>query len=168
MYKEGISSDYLKYYRVIKGFMKIKHKLKEDHLDVLMFLYSEPTYDRQRMKDFESILVWDKRRWGQLLRDGWVIGYRPSKYHIAKLYKLSLKGNNVIERFYCYLEGKEIPMSPGANPAFKRNVSYTDKVYRNMIKEMNKWIYQNKRTREENKQKGQADDWPDLDGVYDY
>ena len=37
------------------------------------------------------------------------------------------------------LNGEEIPSSEH-NPIFHRNVKYTDKVYRNFIKEMNKTI----------------------------
>jgi hypothetical protein len=43
---------------------------------------------------------------------------------------------------YKKLNGEEIPESPSSNPLFLKNVSYTDKVYRNYIKEMNSFIRQ--------------------------
>ena len=41
-----------------------------------------------------------------------------------------------------FLSGEEIPTSRQGNPLFLKNVSYNDKVYRNMIIEMNKLIKQ--------------------------
>ena len=43
---------------------------------------------------------------------------------------------------YNKLEGEEIPTSNTHNPMFAKNVCYSDKVYRNMIIEMNKFIKQ--------------------------
>ena len=48
----------------------------------------------------------------------------------------------MIDSFYKKLAGEEIPETSTGNPLFKRNVSYTDKVYRNMIIEMNEFIKQ--------------------------
>jgi len=47
------------------------------------------------------------------------------------------------------LSGEEIPESPSTNPIFLKNVSYTDKVYRNMIIEMNKFIRQQRHLSQE-------------------
>ena len=58
------------------------------------------------------------------------------------MYKVSYKGARMIESFYKKLAGEEIPESPSSNPLFLKNVKYTDKVYRNMIKEMNSFIRQ--------------------------
>jgi len=55
---------------------------------------------------------------------------------------LSFKSKKLINSIYKKLNGEEIPMSQTSNPMFARNVSYTHKVYRNMIKEMNKTIRQ--------------------------
>ena len=139
--------NYLKYYRVIKQFMKIKHKIREDQLDILMFLYSEETCDRARLLEFETILIWDKMRISNLLIDGWITTVKASNKNnsVRKLYKLSVKGQNLVEKFYDYLEGAEIPMTSTLNPEYRRNVSYTEKVYRNMIKKMNEQIYASKR-----------------------
>jgi len=53
------------------------------------------------------------------------------------LYTLSYKTKRMIDSLYKKLNGEEIPTSPSKNPMFKRNVKYSDKVYRNFIKEMN-------------------------------
>ena len=41
---------------------------------------------------------------------------------------------------YKKLNGEEIPMTQSSNPIFAKNVCYSDKVYRNFIKDMNKYI----------------------------
>jgi hypothetical protein len=48
----------------------------------------------------------------------------------------------MISSIYKKLNGEEIPVSLSQNPMFLKNVSYADKVYRNMVKEMNKVIRQ--------------------------
>jgi hypothetical protein len=58
------------------------------------------------------------------------------------IYKLSTKSISMIKSVYNKLNGEEIPVSQSQNKMFARNVSYTDKVYRNMIKEMNATIKQ--------------------------
>ena len=46
---------------------------------------------------------------------------------------------------YNQLSGKELSEEPYINPMFNKNVKYTDKVYRNMIKKMNKITRQQQR-----------------------
>jgi len=58
------------------------------------------------------------------------------------LYQLSNRGKRVTTSIYKYLNGQEIPSSSDGNPMFLKNVSYTDKVYRNFIIEMNQTIKQ--------------------------
>ena len=60
------------------------------------------------------------------------------------LYQLSYKAKRVINSIYKKLNGEEIPTSKD-NPMFLRKVSYSDKVYRNFIIEMNKFIKQQQR-----------------------
>jgi hypothetical protein len=48
----------------------------------------------------------------------------------------------MIQSIYRKLNGEEIPVSNTNNKMFAKNVSYSDKVYRNMIIEMNKIIKQ--------------------------
>ena len=58
------------------------------------------------------------------------------------IYQLTFKAKRMVSLVYDKLEGQEIPESPSTNPMFLKNVSYSDKVYRNYIKEMNKFIRQ--------------------------
>jgi len=48
----------------------------------------------------------------------------------------------MITSVYKKLEGEEIPESKSSNPIFLEGANYTDKVYRNYIKKLNKAIRQ--------------------------
>ena len=87
-----------------------------------------------------KLLSWDINRFSRLLRDGWISVFRKRQGNKKTLYELSYKGKRMISSLYKKLNGEEIPMSESANPMFAKNVSYSDKVYRNMIIRMNKYI----------------------------
>lgn len=139
------NNDYLKYWRVIRQYIKSKHGLSQSDLDVLLFLYSEPYFDKSKFKEFNTILSWDRHRFDKLLRDGWIENFRKSHGTHRGIYNLSDKAKNVINDIYRKLNGDEIPTSLSNNAMFMKNVSYTDKVYRNMIIEMNAAIKQRQR-----------------------
>ncbi len=136
-----MNRDYLKYWRVISYFIKTKYNLKQAELDTLLFLNSESYFSKEKFKEFNELLSWNKRRFDILLRDGWIEVFRKRSGVHKTLYQLSYKSQRLLKSIYDKLEGTEIPDSQH-NPMFHRNVSYTDKVYRNMIKEMNKTIRQ--------------------------
>jgi hypothetical protein len=137
-----MKSDYLKYWRVIRQFIKVKHGLTQSDLDMLLFLKSEEYFSKDKFKEFASLIGWDKNRFEKLRQLGWIEVFRKRMGKRKALYQLSQKGKRVTTSIYKYLNGKEIPTSNDGNPMFLRNVSYTDKVYRNFIKEMNLFIKQ--------------------------
>ena len=135
-------NDYLKYWRVIRYFILKKYKLTTGELDVLLFLYSEKYFSKDKFNEFDELISWDVNRFDKLLRDGWVVVFRKRQGKKKALYEVSYKGRRMLVSMYKKLNGEEIPESPSVNPMFLKNVSYTDKVYRNMIVEMNKFIRQ--------------------------
>ena len=137
-------NDYLKYWRVIRQYAKIKYELNQCDLDMLLFLYSEGYFRSSRFREYEQLLSWDKERFDRLLAKGWIEVFRKANTNGGKaaIYKLPIKTTRMIQTLYRKLNGEEIPTSFASNPMFMKNVSYTDKVYRNMIKEMNKVIKQ--------------------------
>jgi hypothetical protein len=114
-------NDYLKYWRVIRQYIKIKYNLTQSDLE---------------------ILSWDKQRFEKLRQQGWIEVFRGGKGRTKALYQLSFKSKRMLTSIYKKLNGEEIPTSPSQNKMFKRNTSYSDKVYRNMIIEMNRSIKQ--------------------------
>ena len=135
------TSDYLKYWRVIRYFIKAKYGLNQADLDMLLFLHSEDIFSKDKFKKFDNMLGWDVSRFERLRKDGWIEIFRNRMGRRKALYQLSYKTQRVITSIYKKLNGEEISTS-GNNPMFARNVSYSDKVYKNMIIEMNKFIKQ--------------------------
>lgn len=135
------TSDYLKYWRVIRYFIKAKYGLNQADLDMLLFLHSEDIFSKDKFKKFNNMLGWDVSRFERLRKDGWIEIFRNRMGKRKALYQLSYKTQRVITSIYKKLNGEEISTS-GNNPMFARNVSYSDKVYKNMIIEMNKFIKQ--------------------------
>ena len=137
-----MQSDYLKYWRVVRQFIKAKHKLTQADLDILLFLKSEQYFSKDKFKEFDELISWNKNRFENLRQAGWIEVIRKRMGKRKALYQLSTKGKRVTTSIYKYLNGKEIPTSNDGNPMFLRNVSYTDKVYRNFITEMNAFTRQ--------------------------
>lgn len=129
--------DYLKFWRVIRYYVKAKHNLGQADLDIILFLYSEGYFGQDSFERFVELVSWDKERFKKLKREGWIEIFRPRSGKNKTLYQLSYKATRLVLDIYRKLNGEEIPVSKSANPMFLKNVSYNDKVYRNMILEMN-------------------------------
>ena len=134
-----MQTDYLKYWRVIRYYVKAKYNISTGELDMLLFLYSEDYFSKDKFNEFDELLSWNVNRFDKLLRDGWIEVFRKRAGKTKGLYELSYKAKRMINSIYKKLNGEEIPSSEH-NPIFHRNVKYTDKVYRNFIKGMNKTI----------------------------
>jgi hypothetical protein len=116
---------------------------------MLLFLYSESYFGKDKFQEFAQLVAWDKVRFNRLLKEGWIENLRGSRRNIKAIYCLSFKAKRMITSIYKKLNGEEIPMNGENNPMFRKNVSYTDKVYRNMIKTMNAHTKKNKSTEQE-------------------
>jgi len=138
------SFDYLKYWRVIRYYVKAKYGLTQGDIDILLFLYSEQYFGKDKFDEFNTLLSWDKNRFNKLLRDDWISCFRKynQKTKEKSLYQVSYKGKRVIGAIYKKLNGEEIPVSQSNNSMFAKNVSYTDARYREFIKEMNAYLKQ--------------------------
>lgn len=134
------NNDYLKYWKIIRQFMKAKYGLSQSDLDMLLFLYSEGYFSRDKFFEYNNILSWEVGRMTRLKNEGWIEVFRNPGVRVKALYKVSYKTERAIDSMYKKLNGEEIPSTVSGNPMFHRKVKYTDKVYRNMIIEMNKEI----------------------------
>jgi hypothetical protein len=134
-----LERNFLKYYRVIKRFTKVKYGLGEMKLDMLLFLYDEGPFNKTNFSQYANLMSFDREMFEDLLRDGWIRVYREKgKGRRNILYVLTHRSNTMVESMYNYMNGAEIPTNVNDAPIFKRNVKYSDKVYRNMILKMNK------------------------------
>ena len=134
--------DYLKYWRVVRYFIKAKYGLSQADSDVLLFLYSEKYFSKDKFSDFNELISWDKMRFEKLKKEEWITVFRKKEGNRKVVYELSYKARRVVGLVYKKLNGEELPEHPSVNPLFKNNRPYMDKVYRNYIKEMNAFIRQ--------------------------
>ena len=94
---------------------------------------------------------WDKGRFERLLRNEWISVFRKKSGNYASqaaLYEVSYKGKRMLTAMYRKLSGEEISINHQVNPMFLKNVGYNDKVYRNMLIEMNAFIKQQQRQKD--------------------
>ena len=141
-----MKSDYLKYWRVIRYFIKAKYGVSQADLDLLLFLYSESYFSRDKFNEYDRLLSWDENRFDKLLRHGWVVTFRERRGNRRALYELSYKTKRMIDSIYKKLNGEEIPETVGGSDLFFKNVSYSDKRYKDMILSMNSYIREKKRS----------------------
>ena len=109
--------DYLKYWRVIRQFIKIKYGLTQEDLDILFFLYSEKYFDKDKFEEFDNLLSWNKCRFEKLRKDGWIQSFRSNNTHGGRraIYQLSTKSISLVRLAYKKLSGEEIPVSQFAS-----------------------------------------------------
>lgn len=134
--------DYLKYWRVVRYYVKRKYNITQAELEMLLFLRSEKYFSKDNFDEFDELLSWNKNRFEKLRKEGWIDSFRKKDGKRRAVYQLSYKAQRMITSVYKKLEGEEIPESKSSNPLFLEGANYTDKVYRNYIKKLNKAIRQ--------------------------
>jgi hypothetical protein len=136
------SNDYLKYWRVIRYWVKAKYGLTTPDLEMLLFLYSEDIFNKTQFSTYEQIMSWDIKRFYRMLKDDWIHVWRKRQGNETTLYELTYKAKRIITMIYKKLNGEEIAETAHSNPLFRNDASYMDKVYRNTMIEMNEFIKQ--------------------------
>jgi len=68
-----ISEDYLKYWRVVRYYIKKKYKLTTAELETLLFLKTEGRFSRDDFQKFNEVISWNKDRFEKLRREGWIV-----------------------------------------------------------------------------------------------
>ena len=71
--------DYLKYWRVIRYFIKAKYGLSQADLDILLFLRSENYFDKNDFDEFNELVSWDKNRFENLRDEACIESFRKCK-----------------------------------------------------------------------------------------
>lgn len=133
--------DYLKFYRIVSTYYRIKHNLEQSELDMLLFLYSEPYFDYENFKEYEQIMPWDNQRFSNLKKMGFIETIRNRTGSHRSVYRISRKGRYMIASMYKTLEGEiDISLHRVLNPMVRVNNSYRDKVYINAIKLMRRKV----------------------------
>jgi hypothetical protein len=118
--------DYLKYWRSIYHYTKVKHNLKSGDIDMMLFLYSEPYFTVKKFDEFNRVLQLNRNRLNKMVDAGWIDMFRKGKARYAARYQLSRKATAVVATMYRQLNGG---MTQESNsPLFaKKKQSYMDK-----------------------------------------
>lgn len=140
-------SDYLKYWRIVRIWVKNKHGLNYPDLEILLFLHSERLFTKAKFIEFNKMMSWDNVRWYRLNKEGWITKWRERSGGEAALYELSLKGRNLVKTIYKKLEGEQpIAETPSKNPMFaKSNEGYAMNRDKKIIRKMNRTRKEKKR-----------------------
>lgn len=133
-------SDYLKYYRVARYWMKKRYGMSNNDLEVMLFLYSEGFFSKTKFKQYENIFGWEKIRFNRLVANKWISSWRKPSPGQHAIYEVSLKGKRALQSFYKKLEGSEpYPTTKNRNPLLNpQTKSFTDKVYFMQMQTINK------------------------------
>jgi hypothetical protein len=127
--------NFLKYHRIVMYYAKKKYDLHSSDLDMLLFLHDEDLFTAADFKEYEQVFSWDRKRFERLRDQGWIKVWRENvPFKHGALYRLSKKGMNAVEHVYDIFEGRIIPEDANM---FKKQVPFSDKVYRNYIRKMN-------------------------------
>ena len=134
-------NDYLKYWKVVKQWAKAKYDLGTADIEMMLFLYSEGLFTQKQFEEYNEIKSWDRIRFHNLKKEKWIIVWRKRKGKEATLYELGFKGKRVCASIYKKLNMEEtVSEDRRRNPMFDTNADYSHKVYRKIIKKMNKEI----------------------------
>jgi len=146
-YRRTPEHDWLKYFRVVRFWVRETYGIKYAELEMLLFLYGENLFTRRDFDDYQKIMGWNIERFNGLVTDGWVIKWRERHARTeSDLYTLSFKAKRIMNAFYKKLSGDDvISENPNKNPIFKKNTSTQYKSYRGMIIKMNDAIRQRQR-----------------------
>lgn len=114
--------DWLKYFRVVRFWVRETYGIKYPELEMLLFLYGENLFTRRDFDKFDKLMSWNVERFNGLVRDGWVIKWRERYARTeSDLYTLSFKAKRIINSVYKKLAGDEIiSENPNKNPLFKK------------------------------------------------
>jgi DNA-binding MarR family transcriptional regulator len=128
--------NFLKNWRVVKYYITKKYSLTTSELELLLYFYDENVFTRRQFDEFCIILAWDKNRFKSLIEKELIRVWRQGKGSVANLYELTMKSKRICNTLYKKLDGEQITENPSQNKIMKGE-SYSDKVYRQMIRKMN-------------------------------
>ena len=71
-YEKERKYNFLKYWRIVKYYIKRKYDLSEPDLEMLLYLYDEGRFDMNAFKEYSNIMHWDRNRFWKLKKRGFI------------------------------------------------------------------------------------------------
>jgi hypothetical protein len=126
-----------KYYRLVRKWACKTYDLKDADLELLIYLDCKMFFTRNDFIQGVYTYSWDKNRWERLRKEGWIDVFKERNRTTSKyaVYKVSMKGKQLITRIYRILLGEE-DMPTSSASTFYKNKTYTDKVFNKAIDDM--------------------------------
>ncbi len=126
-----------KYYRLVRKWACKTYDLKDADLELLIYLDCKMFFTRNDFIQGVYTYSWDKNRWERLRKEGWIDVFKERNRTTSKyaVYKVSMKGKQLITRIYKILLGEE-DMPTSSASTFYKNKTYTDKVFNKAIDDM--------------------------------
>jgi len=130
-------SNFLKYWRVVRYYIRKKYDISAAEHDMLLYLYDLPYFKKTEFRYYETSMNWDKKRFISMKRKGLIKMWRESEGNQGALFELTSLGKTICRSTYKKLLGDEgISELPQNNPVMKRE-TFSDKMYSELIKKMN-------------------------------
>jgi len=129
---------FLKNWRIVRYYIQKRYDLTVSELDMLLFLYDENVFDKKTFNSFANSMSWDRSRFSNMNDRGLIRMWRKGKIAAHKqLYELTHKSKIICSHTYKKLVGIELISEDPYKNKIMRGESYTDKIYRSLIKKMN-------------------------------
>jgi len=66
------NNNFLKYWRVIRYYVKSKYEMTDSEIEMLLFLYDENIFTKDKFNEFARTMSWDKRRFSVMVEKGYI------------------------------------------------------------------------------------------------
>ena len=107
VYREQKAYDYMKYFRVIRMWVKKEYGLNIYNLECLLFLYSEHIFSKKTFDRYYATTGFEQHDLERLIKQGWIVEFRKAHKTTMALYELSAKAKLLIGRVYRFLNFEE-------------------------------------------------------------
>lgn len=119
----------LKYWKIVKYWIKQTHQLTEDDLDALLFIYEMKPFTKSEFGSYDNVFVFQTPKINRLLQKGLLVVFREKTRREAAKYVISERGNKICKDVYSILAGKKrVPMIDTG--------TFTSKVYKTSTKQL--------------------------------
>ena len=133
----------LKHYRIIRKWACKNNGLTDAEFELLVYLDCIDMFTIDDFKMGTYSYTWNNRRWNKLIQNDWIVVWRKRNRTTQKynIYKTSFKCKQLINKIYKIMLGEEdIPISERRNVIMKGE-TYTNKVLKVSIDNVNKDKY---------------------------
>ncbi len=102
-----IPKDFLKYYGIIRQYVKKKYDMNTHYFEMMCFLYSEGIFNLKTMEQYNQFLPFSQNKRKNLITMGYISVFREATMTRGALYEVSMKGRAMMRDVYDRLTGEK-------------------------------------------------------------